>query len=51
MDKMSLGMVRFRLKFTLEDAIELHAFAPLEASMRVTNAIHLGCSLSYRLAL
>jgi hypothetical protein len=38
------GTVRvFRLKFTLEDAIEFHAFAPLEASRRVTNGIPLGC--------
>jgi hypothetical protein len=36
---------RFRQKFTLEDAIEFHAFAPLEASRRVTNAIPLGCPL------
>jgi hypothetical protein len=35
----------FRQKFTLEDAIEFHAFAPLEASKRVTNSIHLGRSL------
>jgi hypothetical protein len=35
----------FRQKFTLEDAIEFHAFAPLEASRRVTNGIPLGCSL------
>ena len=40
-----MGTVRvFRQKFTLEDAIEFHAFAPLEASMRVTNGIPLGCS-------
>jgi hypothetical protein len=37
--------VYFRQKFTLEDAIEFHAFAPLEASRRVTNAIPLGCPL------
>jgi hypothetical protein len=36
---------RFRQKFTLEDAIGSHAFAPLEAYMRVTNGIPLGCSL------
>jgi hypothetical protein len=37
---------RFRQKFTLEDAIELHAFAPLEAfCRRVTNGIPLGCPL------
>jgi hypothetical protein len=30
---------RFWQKFTLEAAIELHAFAPLEASRRVTNGI------------
>jgi hypothetical protein len=35
----------FRQKSTLEDAIEFHALAPLEASMRVTNDIPLGCSL------
>jgi hypothetical protein len=35
----------FRQKFTLEDAIELHAFVPLEASRRVINGISLGCSL------
>jgi hypothetical protein len=41
-----VGMVRFfRLKFTLEDAIEFHAFAPREASRCVTNGIPLGCSL------
>jgi hypothetical protein len=34
---------RFRRTFTLEDAIEFHAFAPLEASKRVTNGISLGC--------
>jgi hypothetical protein len=34
----------FRQKFTLEDAIGSHACS-LEASMRVTNAIPLGCSL------
>jgi hypothetical protein len=26
----------------LEDAIEFHAFAPLETSMRVTNGVALG---------
>jgi hypothetical protein len=36
---------RFRQKFTLEDAIGSHAFAPLEASRRVTNGIPPGCSL------
>jgi hypothetical protein len=41
----------FRQKFILEDAIELHPFAPLEASRRVTNSIPLGCSLSYRFTL
>jgi hypothetical protein len=35
----------FGQNFPLEDAIEFHAFAPLEASMRVTNGIPLGCSL------
>jgi hypothetical protein len=35
----------FRLKSTLEDAIGFHAFAPLQANMRVTNGILLGCSL------
>jgi hypothetical protein len=34
-----------RQKFTREDAIELHTVAPLEASMRVTNRIPLGCPL------
>jgi hypothetical protein len=29
-------------KFTLEDAIGSHAFAPLEASRRATNGIPLG---------
>jgi hypothetical protein len=39
------GTVRvFRQKFTLEDAIEFHAFAPLEALPCVTNDIPLGCS-------
>jgi hypothetical protein len=34
--------------YTLEDAIEFHAFAPLEAlAMRVTNGIPLGRLLSY----
>jgi hypothetical protein len=37
---------RFRLQFTLEDAIGSHACS-LEASIRVTNGITLGCS--YRL--
>jgi hypothetical protein len=39
--------VRFFLfdRFTPEDAIEFHAFAPLEASRRVTNGIPLGCPL------
>jgi hypothetical protein len=32
----------FRQEFTLEDAIEFHAFAPLQASSRVTNDIPLG---------
>jgi hypothetical protein len=35
---------RFRRKFPLEDAIGSHACS-LEASMRVTNGIPLGCSL------
>jgi hypothetical protein len=40
------GTVRvFQQKFTFEDAIELHAFAPLEANMRVTNGILLGIPL------
>jgi hypothetical protein len=41
------GTVRgFRQKFTLEDAIEFQAFAPLEArARRVTNVMPLGCSL------
>jgi hypothetical protein len=34
-----------RQKFALEDAIEFHAFAPLEASMRVTNGNPLGWPL------
>jgi Zn-dependent alcohol dehydrogenase len=41
----------FDKKFTLEDAIEFHAFAPLEASSqasrRVTNGIPLGYSLFF----
>jgi hypothetical protein len=42
----------FLQKFTPEDAIEIHAFAPFEASKRVTNGIRLGLSLlSYRLTL
>jgi hypothetical protein len=46
------GPVRvFRQKFTLEDTIGSHAFAPLEANMRVTNGIPLGSSLSYQLML
>jgi hypothetical protein len=36
---------RLRQKFALEDAIEFHAFAPLEASRRVTDGIPLGSSL------
>jgi hypothetical protein len=31
--------------------VKFHAFAPLEANMRVTNGIHLGLSLSYWLTL
>jgi hypothetical protein len=39
-----VGTVRvFRQKVTLEDAIEFHAVAPVETSMRVTNVIPLGC--------
>jgi len=39
------GTVRvFLQRFTLEDAIGSHA-GSLEVSMRVTNGIHLGCSL------
>jgi hypothetical protein len=43
----------FRQGFTLEDAIEFHAFAPLQASKRATNGIlfHSGIHSSYRLAL
>jgi hypothetical protein len=37
--------------FALEDAVEFHAFAPLEASMRVNNGIPREFSLSYRLAM
>jgi hypothetical protein len=45
------GPVRvFRQKFTLEDAIGSHACS-LQANMRVTNGIPLGCSLSYQLTL
>jgi hypothetical protein len=33
----------FRQKFTLDDDIEFHAFAPLEAGRRVTIGIPLGC--------
>jgi hypothetical protein len=37
---------RFRQKFTLEDAIEVHAFCSARsAAMRTTNGIPLGCSL------
>jgi hypothetical protein len=35
----------FRQEFTLEDADGSHAFAPLQASRRVTNAPSLGVSL------
>jgi hypothetical protein len=35
----------FGQKFTLGDAIGFHAFAPLEASRRVTNGIPLGWPL------
>jgi hypothetical protein len=39
----------FRPQFELEEANAFHAFAPLAASMRVTNGIPLGCTLaSYR---
>jgi hypothetical protein len=34
----------FRQKFSLEDAIEFNAFAPLEANMRVTNGMPFGSS-------
>jgi hypothetical protein len=34
-----------RSNATIEDAIEFHTFASLEASMRATNGIPLGCSL------
>jgi hypothetical protein len=37
--------------FALEAAIGFHAFAPLEASMRVTNTMPLECSTSCRLTL
>jgi hypothetical protein len=44
--QLSLCTVRvFRQKSALEDAIGSHAFAPLEASRRVTNATPLGCPL------
>jgi hypothetical protein len=39
----------FRQDFALEDAIDIHAFAPLEVAIPVTNGIPLGRSLSYRL--
>jgi hypothetical protein len=39
----------FRQRFTLENAIEFHAFAPLEASRRVTNGIHLHFSNRFTL--
>jgi hypothetical protein len=43
---------RFRTEFTREDAIELHAFAPLEALPCVCPmAFRLGGYSSYRLAL
>jgi hypothetical protein len=38
-------------RFALEDAIGSHAFAPLEASRRVSNAIPFGSPLSYRFTL
>jgi hypothetical protein len=46
------GTVRdFRQKLTLEDAIDFHAVAPLEASRRVTNVIPLGVHFSYQFIL
>jgi len=43
---------RFRQKFTLEDTIEIHAFAPLEALACVRPMPFLsGVRSSYRLAL
>jgi hypothetical protein len=48
----AIGAVRvFRWKFTLEDAIEFHTFAPIEAAIRVTNDIPLGWPLSDRIAM
>jgi aspartate/methionine/tyrosine aminotransferase len=41
---------RFRQRFTLEDAIGSHACS-IQASRRVTNAIPLGCPLSYQFTL
>ncbi len=41
----------FRQHFVLGDATECHAFASLEASRRVANAIPLERVLSYRLNL
>jgi hypothetical protein len=41
---------RFSTTFTLEDAIEFHAIAPLEASRRVNNFILLECPLPLTLA-
>jgi hypothetical protein len=35
---------KFRRKVAFEDAVEFHACVPLEASMRGTNGIPLGCS-------
>jgi hypothetical protein len=34
-----------RQEFTLEDAVEFHAFAPLQTSMHVAHVIPLGCPL------
>jgi hypothetical protein len=44
LDYLSQYSVRFRQKFTLEDAVGSHACS-LEANMRVTNGIPLGSSL------
>jgi hypothetical protein len=41
----SMSGARFRQKFTLDDAFEVHAFAQLEASRRVTDGNPLGCPL------
>jgi hypothetical protein len=41
----------FEKEFAIEDAVEFHAFAPVEASTHVANGIPLGRPLSYQFTL